>query len=296
MPSAKHEATVDLVKHEPGMIAELLGLSFGVKVPPYAAARVEAADVSQLTPTSLRTDAIIVYEDEVGKAALAVVVEVQLGRNPAKRRTWPMYVTHVGLRHNCPTVLVVLCPNRRLAAWCRRPCETGHPDFVLRPLVLTSDLIPVITDPRLAAAAPGLAVLSAINHGDHANQSDIFGAVVAALASVDRQKAIFYYDIVLAGLSARARQSWEEYMNTAVAEEFRSEFMRDLAAKFREEGREEGRAEGEARTVLAVLAARGLDVPDEVRDDILSCTDLDRLDLLARRAATATSIEDLYTD
>lgn len=171
-------------------------------------------------------------------------------------------------------------------------CETGHPDFVLRPLILTSDLIPVITDPRLAAAAPGLAVFSAINHGDHADQSEIFRAVVAALASVDRQKAIFDYDIVLAGLSARARQSWEEYMNTAVAEEFRSEFMRDLAAKFREEGR----AEGEARTVLAVLAARGLDVPDEVRDDILSCTDLDRLDLLARRAATATSIEDLYTN
>jgi hypothetical protein len=48
--------------------------------------------------------------------------------------------------------------------------------------------------------------------------------------------------------------------------------------------------------VLAVLAARSVEVPDAVRERIEACTDLARLDLWIRRAATARTIDDVFDD
>jgi hypothetical protein len=49
--------------------------------------------------------------------------------------------------HDCPAVLLVVCAGQRIAAWASEPITIGHPGFVLRPLVLGPDLVPVITDP-----------------------------------------------------------------------------------------------------------------------------------------------------
>jgi hypothetical protein len=46
--------------------------------------------------------------------------------------------------------------------------------------------------------------------------------------------------------------------------------------------------------VLLVLTARGIDVPDHVRTRITSCTDQTQLDTWLKRAATATSIDELF--
>ncbi len=74
--------------------------------------------------------------------------------------------------------------------------------------------------------------------------------------------------------------------------EYRSDFVR----KNVNQGRAEGRAEGEARALLAVLAARGIDVPDHAHTRITECTDLDQLETWIRRAAAAaTTVDDLFT-
>jgi hypothetical protein len=53
-------------------------------------------------------------------------------------------------------------------------------------------------------------------------------------------------------------------------------------------------ARGEARAVLAALDARGIEVPDPVREDILGCTDLNQLDTWIRYAVTASKVQDLF--
>ncbi|MGI9004491.1 MAG: hypothetical protein ACR2GH_23045, partial [Pseudonocardia sp.] len=55
-----------------------------------------------------------------------------------------------------------------------------------------------------------------------------------------------------------------------------------------------GKAEGEARAVLAVLDARGIDVPPDARARIAECSDLDQLDVWVRRAVTAETVHDLF--
>ena len=76
--------------------------------------------------------------------------------------------------------------------------------------------------------------------------------------------------------------------------ELQSEFWRKRLGGGRAEGKAEGKAEGEAVALLTVLDARGFSVPQEARERITECTDLDQLDLWIRRAVTADSVGDLF--
>ena len=75
-------------------------------------------------------------------------------------------------------------------------------------------------------------------------------------------------------------------MSITANAEFRSDFLRNFADK--------RRAEGEAAAVLMVLDARDIDVPVDARARITGCTDLDQLETWVRRAAIATSVNDLF--
>jgi hypothetical protein len=74
---------------------------------------------------------------------------------------------------------------------------------------------------------------------------------------------------------------------------YQSDFARRYFSQGEAEGEARGEARGEAKAVLAVLDAREINVPDEIRTKIINCTDLDQLGVWIRRAATAHTIEDL---
>jgi hypothetical protein len=76
--------------------------------------------------------------------------------------------------------------------------------------------------------------------------------------------------------------------------EYKSDYARHYYGRGKAEGEAEGKAEGEAKMLLAVLSARGIDVPEDARIRIAECTDLDQLEAWGRRAATADSINDLF--
>ncbi|WP_436847885.1 hypothetical protein [Streptomyces coeruleorubidus] len=73
-----------------------------------------------------------------------------------------------------------------------------------------------------------------------------------------------------------------------------------ISEEIRDEGRDEGRAEGEARRaaedVLEVLEVRGIDVPEAVRERIVSCGDPQTLRRRHRRAVIAPSAELIFSD
>jgi hypothetical protein len=68
---------------------------------------------------------------------------------------------------------------------------------------------------------------------------------------------------------------------------------RDYGAAQRAEGRAEGETAGQARAILALLAARGVAVSQEVRAHIEACKDAAALDRWIVRAATAGSAEEV---
>jgi hypothetical protein len=81
---------------------------------------------------------------------------------------------------------------------------------------------------------------------------------------------------------------------TAQKFEFYSDYARRMGASFEAKGRAEGEARGKAEAVLGILAARGIDVPDDARARIAACDDLDQLDAWLDRVATANTIEELF--
>lgn len=127
-------------------------------------------------------------------------------------------------------------------------------------------------------------MLSAIAHHNHPDRAKVLDALAAGLADLEDDRAARYADVVAGALPAAARQHWETLMSTTY---YKSGFARSFV--------NQGRAEGEAAAVLAVLAARGIDVPEPARARITGCTDLDQLDAWVRAAATADSIEDLFS-
>ncbi|MBO0871322.1 MAG: hypothetical protein J2P15_22435, partial [Micromonosporaceae bacterium] len=136
--------------------------------------------------------------------------------------------------------------------------------------------------------SPHLAVLSAMAHGSRPDPDPVFEALLTALSVVDQDHADLYPYLVFAVLPQAARNRMEEFMTTTT-HEYKSVFAR----RYYGDGKAEGKAEGEADAVLAVLDARGVEVPVQDRERIASCRDLDQLKAWVRRAATANKIQDL---
>ncbi|WP_437777387.1 hypothetical protein [Sorangium sp. So ce1097] len=292
MPSVTHEAMVELFKNRPTLAAEMLHDALGHPVPAFTEARVEASDLTEIVPSNCRADVIVVLlVGEQQRPAMAIVVEVQLGVDPDKPYAWPVYVTQTRARHRCPTRLLVVTIEPATVKWCSRPIGTGHPGWTLTPLVLGPEGVPVVTDAEQARAAPEVVVLSAMAHGQSEAAEAIGVAFLAAAAGLDEERRALYGDLVLSSMNEAARRTLEAMMKSGY--QFQSEFARSYVAKGREEGLREGGLKAKAQAVLAFLEARGLEVPEEVRERVLASTDVDELDRWIRRAAVVSDAREL---
>ncbi|GII79452.1 hypothetical protein Sru01_44340 [Sphaerisporangium rufum] len=269
------------------MAGEVLEQVLKVPLPAHREARVESADLTQFEPVEYQSDTITVLWAD--KPMLAVVVEVQRGRDPGKRWSWPVYLASIRARLKCPALLLVICTDPGIARWCAKTIDMGHPGWNLTPLVADPGAVPLITDAETAIRSPELAVLSAVTHGGQDDAQPVLEACLAALTVVDDERARLYADFVFAMLPEAARKNWEVLMAVGTYE-----YQSDFAKKYVAEGREEGKAEGKAEAVLVLLAGRGVPVPGEMRDRIMQCTDTTLLDTWIQRAATATTAADLF--
>jgi len=291
MPSHLHEILIEMFRDRPLLAAELLRGPLHVAVPDFDEARLSAGDLTDVTPTEYRADAVVTLAGE-GITVLAVVIEVQLRVDGRKRRSWPAYVATLHARLGCPVALMVVCPVQVVADWCAAPISFGPPGSVLTPVALGPEQVPVITDLDTARRVPELAVLSALAHGAHPDPRPMFEALLTALDVIDHDHANLYTDLILSVLPAAARDCLEEFMTTT-SHRYQSDFARRYFSEGEAQGKAQGKAQGEADAVLAILDARGIDVPDDIRAEIARCTDLDRLGGWIRQAATAHRIEDL---
>lgn len=292
MPSHLHEILIEMFRDRPLLAVELLRDPLHITVPEFDEARLCAGDLTDVAPTEYRADAVVTLVDGE-ETVLAVVVEVQLRIDKRKRRAWPAYVGTLHGRLGCPVALMVLCPAQAVADWSAVPILFGPPGSVLTPVALGPKQVPLITDLAAARRVPELAVLSTLAHGARPDPEPIFEALLAALNVIDQDHANLYTDLIFSVLPAAARDSLEEFMGIITGYEYQSDFARRYFSEGEAHGQAQGQAQGEATAVIAVLEARGIDVPEKIRAEIAGCTDLDRLAAWIRQAATAHSIDDL---
>ncbi len=196
--------------------------------------------------------------------------------------------------HRCPSDLLVVALDPAVAGWCADPIEIGVPGFVLHPPVLRRTAVPIVTDLEEAARRPELGVLSVMAHGEARQGATIAAAVLPAIRELDDERTRLYCDLVYNSLNEAARQALETMMK---GYEYQSDFAKKYVAQGidqgraegRTEGRAEGRAEEAARALLTVLRARGIAVPDAVRERILAQKEPERLERWLEKAVVAAS-------
>ena len=287
MPGIDHEMPLKLIRNRPETALELLRCAQKVDIPPHATARLETVDCTQ-SPIEFRADSVVVLRDKDGAALMAVIVEVQLRRDLGKRFSWPVYVTTLRSQHRCDTVLLVIRPDRSIARWCERAIKLG-PSGVITPLAIDPGRVPLITDPDQARACPELAVLSAVTHPEEAEDGPALEAMLAGLKTLDREHRNLYLNYVFRSLPEVTIKRLEEMVTTI-------RDFEDLGKKYFSHWEEKGEARGEVKTILLVLASRGLELSDEARERIQRCEDLNQLDAWARKVAIITSVEELFAE
>lgn len=294
MPSTVHEGIIALLRNRPELLDRYARLPH-----PRQSPETEwnwQSDPSELTivsPVELRADAVIKRVPKGSdKPDLVVIFEVQRDRKKDKRRKWSMYLGSALCRYDCPTVLVVVCPDPGVAEWARQEYRTNVEGFTVRPIVIGPDDVPAILDPR-DAAYPEQTVLSALMHGSRPPdiRRKLFAALADVMRTLPRDQVHTYTNVVYNTISRDARVDLKEaYMSLTYDE---PSLFKDIADEARKQGEACGEARGEATSVLKVLDARGVTVPQDVRERITQCRDSETLDLWLVRAVTADRIEDV---
>ncbi|GAA0944265.1 hypothetical protein [Virgisporangium aurantiacum] len=292
--SFEHEALIDLIRQRPESVADLLRRQFDVKVPDFRRAVLLPADLTNVMPTEYRADAVIAFEDpdpDVEEPVYAVVVEVQLRPLARKKYVWPVYVATVHARLECPVSILVICPDLAVAKWAAIPISTGEPGLLLELVALGPDQVPVVATEDDVVDCRELAVLSALAHGGE-HPGLVLPVLVASLERFNPEDAQVYLQLVAQALPVAARNLLEEMMGTVQVSDI--EFAKTVLPRTYARLMAEGQAEGEIQAILAVLKARNVEVPEFLRTRISTCTDLEQLEIWIARAATATTIDELF--
>lgn len=278
MPSSRHETLIEIFRQQRTLAEDLLIETLGIAVPAHDKTTLVAADSVVLAPTEYRADAVVLLTDN-DIPVMAIIVEVQLGRDADKRWSWPTYLTTLRARYQCPTALLVLSLDPAIASWCREPITLG-PGSTVAPQVIGPGNVPTVVDPAQARSEPELTVLSALAHAADPAPTSLLNALLVALGEVKPELANLYCDLVLAALPAAARRELEKLMTTGTYT-YQSDFARRYVG------------EGKAEAIVAVLEARRIPLADSVRAAILATTDPALLDGWLARVATTPTAEEL---
>ncbi|WAS96110.1 hypothetical protein [Nannocystis punicea] len=317
MPSLPHTVLLELLRRAPPLVVTLLREGCAAPLPRFAGAQVVECEFADIDPAEVRADLVLTLTGKGGRPALAIVVEAQLRRDPAKRWVWPVYLASLRRRLQCPVRLLVLTTRPAVARWCSRPIDMGDGRWVLVPDVLGPEQIPQITRAGAARREPELAVLSVLAHGRGPRAVAIGRAALAGVTMLDSARRPLYTDLVRFFLGAAARAelgvdamqplSDEEMLRPYLYLYRRSIFgqlmaplhrarreARQAEARATVRGHRDGELAGLHEALLAILDARSIALTATQRRTITSCRRRAQLLRWVQRAATVTSTRELF--
>lgn len=296
-PTAEHEALhrVFYEHEDKSLFTRAMARAFGIGVPEPVpdGVTVLSTDLTETDPLERRADSVLqvqfLVEDPTGKYIL--VLESQTEPERERRRRWPHFISHLHDKYDCPVVLAVVCSKKSTERWAREPIPIGLQGLTVQvttPIVFGPDTVPAITDPAEAADDLVLAVFSALTHSRTPAAGGIIEALLAALGTIDVETASNLSEFTETGLADTVGgQIWSKIMATRTY---------PFVSRTRLEAEAKGEAKGKAEAILRVLGRRGIEVDDESRERIESCTDLAVLDGWLDRSFDVASASDLFRD
>lgn len=286
VPSVGHEAVVQVFDERPELVGVVLG-SLGFVVPD-GVPRVVDSSLSARQPLELHADHVFLIGD--GADGLVVVVEAQTAPPSWRKwRTWAAYQAIAARRHDRAALVLVFALRGATARACRRqqPFSIGPGSEMSVALIGPDELAggppPGVGEAQWAVLAVACSAIDLDTPAGRSRALDTFAR--AAAGDLGR-----YYKLILAMASERAIAALEALM----AIEYRETIVDRLLAEGREQGEEIGRQESARWLLLVVLDARGIGLPAGVREGVLACPDTDLLGTWAGRAATASTLAEVF--
>ena len=298
MPSPPHDALVQMFRDRPQFAVEILHDLMELDLPATPLVRVEQNTFNTRPSDDFEADLVIVMGPPQAPAH-AIIVEVQQDKSKDPRQL-ARYAAALWLMLGCDVSVLVVCPDRGVAAHYAQPIDSGLTGYRLHARVLGPDGIPPITDPHEAAAHLELSAMSVMVHGrDH----KVIEAFTTAVADTLDEHAPKYYEYAYSMSAPEIRRLMEEIMKSTTWPVY-SPFAREHYGRGLEEGETKGKAQGlaegktgeAAQSILRVLAARDFNIPDATRARITTCTDLAQLHSWLTLAATTQTLEDLFNE
>lgn len=292
MPGLKHQSIVQILRDEPQLLVMFLGRS-GFVLPSGAFPVIADSDLSHRGPRllkELRSDNVFLFQGDQEK--VAVVVEVQTSRPNHKRQlAWPCYVTSAREVHDCKAYLLVVAASRDALTNSERVIEIGQPGFDLRPFVTGRERMPSPGGPFFGPEMTMLHILTgSLDLSSH--DARMLALVSVADAKPDRYRR--YVHLIRIFTPRRARQELEQLMEDLFKDPFIDRFVEEGKQQGMAQGKQLGRADSATRVLLAILAARGIAIPEQARARIAECADPDQLESWATRAATSTTADEVF--
>ncbi len=298
MPSVAHETLLLILRAHPEWLLELLdatGAGAG------AAARTADLAVVDGTlrvapPVEVRADLLLAR----GERGPWLMVEVQLEIDEEKLRRWLLATAVLFDSRGTMGDLVVITPHAHVARWARamaKPTGALGTRVAVSPRVVW--LSTAVAETLLDETRPELAFFAAWamqdRHGRAAKR--IVREAVRLAGALPEALQAPQIRAILSVVSEKML-AWlkETAMNPATMPEspWYRRYREELEARGEARGRSEGKAEGKAEGLLAVFAARQIAVSDATRTRVIGCNDATQLDTWIRRAATASSVEDVF--
>ena len=306
MPSSLHEALLEILRRDPSLACELASRQSGVRLPRWDRLELVDTALSQLVPAEFRVDLAVLLRAR-GVPTFGLLVEAQLRIDRRKLFTWPLYAAAVRARHRCPTGVLVLTTDERVARWARRPVLLGGPGHVFQALVAGPSDLPAVHTAEEARRRPLAALLAALAQGRRPDAVDEVQRALTAVAELGVEDALFLGSLLLGSVDHRlAKAVLERVMSTPtdrlhplfleLFEHWKKQGLEQGREQGLEQGREQGRHEASRRHILRILSERGLPVPDAVRRKVEACGDPELLERWFGRAMQVARPEDLFSD
>lgn len=309
MPSRKHQCLTKLLVEHPALLVDLVRRNAGIGVRGDLV-RVSGPETVRVLGDERVADGAVVLLRRGRTVHETFVVEVQLRKDPGKRKAWAAYVVGTWTRTGHPATLVVVTASRAVARWAAAPIDIGRGRMVLRPLVIGPDEIPNELTLAEARAWPERLALSVITHGHKSGSLGLGRTALTVahelLASNDHW-SMFLADALVRFVNERTRRiveaemkidgefyftKWGKAYGRVRAQALAEGWSKGLA-EGETKGRTEGRTEGLAKALWTVLRGRGLEPTKAQLQRIERCQSAKQLERWLARAVVAATVAEV---
>jgi hypothetical protein len=235
-------------------------------------------------------DIVVACVDESDAAKLVVIVEVQLGIDPDKHRSWPFYQASAIVRMKCDACVLVVTLDEEVATWARTPIRQEPSGSVFQAIVLGPSDVPDKPLEGPLRPPPALALLAGIYHGQ--KEPKLVSVTLASMVELSQEARAAYYDLLRYHVGKKILdRAVEAMMGTS-----EHKYFSDFAQKYYGEGEAKGVVKATRDAVLTVLAERGLAISEDDRARVAACSDSATLGRWLTRAVRATATTEVFED